>query len=92
MLAKPLARPCVEGIELLPRPPGNRERDNSETRVHTVQSQLAGDAPRRQGDEAAGAGVEEMSTGSVTSTGQMKGPWNSYFRGPFAYFLGSIGL
>jgi hypothetical protein len=39
--------------------------NNSETRVHTVQSQLAGDAPRRQGDEAAGAGVEEMSTGSA---------------------------
>jgi 1-acyl-sn-glycerol-3-phosphate acyltransferase len=42
-----------------------------------------------RGDEvttSAGAGVEEQSIGSVTGTDQMKGPWNSYFRGPFAYF------
>ena len=33
-----------------------------------------------------GPECEEQSIGSVIGTGQPKGPWNSYFRGPFTYF------
>src|SRR6478735_4199060 len=38
-------------------------------------------------------GPEETSssTGSITSTGHLKGPWNSYFRGPFAHLRTRIG-
>jgi hypothetical protein len=76
--------PTPAGHRTAPTPSGNGRRDSSETRVHTTKNQLAGDASRRLGDEAAGTGVEEQSIGSVTSTGHQKGPWNSYFRGPFA--------
>ena len=61
-------------------------RDSSKQKVRTTKNQLAGDASRRLGDEAAGTGRGERSIGSVTSTGQTKGPWDSYSRGPFTYF------
>jgi len=86
--------PCAArraGHRTSPTHSGNGERDSSETRVQTEDRRLAGGPPRRQGDEAAGTGGEELPTGSVTSTGQPKGPWNSYFRGPFTYFRRSPG-
>ena len=65
-----LAHPFPEGIELLPRPPGDREAGQLEDEDPDGAEPACWDAPRRQGDEAAGAGVDEMSIGSVTSTGQ----------------------
>ena len=85
MSPKPLAGGLEKGIELLPRTP---EGESGTARRR--RSVRRGNPPRRPGDGAAGAGDEELSTGSVTGTGQQKGPWNSYFRGPFAYF-GPLG-
>ena len=57
------------------------ERDQQEER-----SAPRGNSWRGLGDEAAGIGLTAGSVGSVTSTGQLKGPCDSYSRGPFAYF------
>jgi len=55
------------------------------TKIRTTARRLAGGASRWPGDEGAGVGVRTGSVGSVTSTGQTKGPCDSYSQGPFTY-------
>ena len=87
--------PCAAGR------PGHRtspthflrgERDRSETKIRTAEHQLAGD--RRGGWVTKPPGSESKtgSIGSVTGTGQPKGPCDSYSRGPFTYFRRRVWL
>ena len=83
MFAESLARRISEGIELLPRPPGDREAGRlGDEDPHDVH-QLAG--AWRSGWVTRPLGPEETSasTGSVTGTGHPKGPCDSYPQGPF---------
>lgn len=85
MFARTLARGVTQGIELLPRTPA---RGSGTARRRGSRRCGAGVPARHRGGEVttpAGAGVEEQSIGSVTGTDHLKGPWNSYFRGPFAH-------
>src|SRR4051812_34243 len=82
-------KPCAAGSRghrTSPTPSGNGRRDSSKTKIHTIANRLAGEWSRRLGDEAAGTGDDETSIGSVTGTGHLKGPCDSYSQGPFAYF------
>ena len=84
MFAKPLARPGGFRHRTSPTHSLRGERDRSETKVRTDASQLAWGLPRQLGDEAAGAGVDERSTGSVTSTGRRRALVTHTHEGPSA--------
>ena len=55
------------------------------TKTCTADHQRAGGSLREPGGEAAGVGATTGSIGSVTSTGQPKGPCDSYSQGPFTH-------
>ena len=80
-----LAGRSSNGVELSLRSPQGR-RDGSGRRVHTTPNQLAGEESQTPGDAVAGTGQKAPSIGSITRTGQPKGPCCSYQRGPFTYF------
>jgi hypothetical protein len=86
MFPQPLARRIPEGIELLPRPPGNRGAGRLGDEDPHAPHRLAG--AWRSGWVTRPLGPEETkaSTGSVTGTGHPKGPCDSYSQGPFTYF------
>ncbi len=83
MFGEPLARRIPEGIELLPRPPGNRGAGRLGDEDPHDTHQLAG--AWRSGWVTRPLGPKETSasTGSVTGTGHPKGPCDSYSQGPF---------
>ena len=86
MFAKALARGFREGIELLPRLPatgGGTARRRGSTRLRTGLrgSDRGGWVTRPLGPE-----TTSVSTGSVTGTGHLKGPCDSYSQGPFVHF------
>lgn len=85
MFAKALAPGVIRGIELLPRPPA---REGGTARRRGSGRSGTGLPGKPRGGEVttpAGTGVEERSTGSVAVPVNPKGPWNSYFQGPFTY-------
>ena len=86
MSAPGLARRIRQGIELLSRPPATgggtaRRRGSTRSRTGLPGSDRGGWVTRPLGPE-----TTSVSTGSVTGTGHLKGPCDSYSQGPFAYF------
>ena len=86
MSTKALARPIRQGIELLPRPPATgggtaRRRGSTRDRTGLPGRDRGGWVTRPLGPE-----TTSVSTGSVTGTGQLKGPCDSYSQGPFVHF------
>ena len=86
MFRQALAHPIREGIELLPRPPATeggttRRRGSTRGRTGLPGRSRGGWVTRPLGPE-----TTSLSTGSVTGTGHLKGPGDSYSRGPFVHF------
>ena len=81
------ARECLDAARVLRHDAAPaRGRDSSETRVHTTRTSLLGDGRGGWVTRPLGPETTSVSTGSVTGTGQLKGPCDSYSQGPFAHF------
>ena len=78
-----LALPIRRGHRTSPTPSGKPGGGATRRRGSTRAEPACWGVPQRQGDEAAGTRVDEMSIGSVTGTGHPKGPCDSYSQGPF---------
>lgn len=86
MSGQALARRFPQGIELPPRPPGDREAGRLGDEGPHDTSRLAGAWRSGWVTRPLGPQDPRASTGSVTGTGHPKGPCDSYSQGPFTHF------
>ncbi len=80
--------PCgrvLQGIELLPRTPARESGTVGDEDPARSDRQLAGSVRGGRMTRPPGPETRTGSSGSVTSTGHTKGPWNSYSRGAFTF-------